>query len=148
MSREIVKVLLSADGKRRVAVIRRADGYYGLLPQYRYRNIHEGALVAEGWATLPADASFFESAEIAEREARAEFNWVAGGVSVSVASAKWIEAGVILGRDPSAKVDCPECSKAPLSVSDSEPYSLPAMISRYLSCPACGARNILDRLRI
>jgi hypothetical protein len=64
------------------------------------------------------------------------------------ATRRWVDAGIILARDPSAKVDCPQCVKGPLSVTDSSPYGNPPMISRYLSCPLCGAKNVLDRLKL
>lgn len=55
---------------------------------------------------------------------------------------KWIEAGKILGTDPEAKVPCPVCNHEFLVVSD-VPISGSRKFERVLSCPNCGAKNVL-----
>jgi hypothetical protein len=73
----IVKALYSADRARRVLVVERADGQYGLQVEKRYQNVYEGRLVAEGWQRLAGAPSVFETADIAEREARSQCPWLA-----------------------------------------------------------------------
>jgi len=54
---------------------------------------------------------------------------------------KWIEAGKTLAANPDAKVKCPCCGTAFLSVQD-----VPAghtKIERHLRCPTCGAYNAI-----
>lgn len=56
---------------------------------------------------------------------------------------RWIEAAVILGTDPTARVRCPERGDGFLTVHD-EPFTHdPTQIERYLSCEVCGARNVM-----
>jgi hypothetical protein len=76
MSR-IVKALYAPDRARRVLIVERADGHYGLQVEKRYENVYEGRLVAEGWRRLSDAPSIFEAADIAEREARSRFPWLA-----------------------------------------------------------------------
>lgn len=75
---EIVKTLGTIEDptalhpRRRVVVLRRADGHYTYAEQYHFVSEHEGEVVAEGWATLPA-TGIYATAAIAEQEARAAF---------------------------------------------------------------------------
>ena len=75
---EIVKTLGTIEDatalhrRRRVVVLRRADGHYAYAEQYHFVSEHEGEVVAEGWATLLA-AGIYATAAIAEQEARAAF---------------------------------------------------------------------------
>lgn len=39
--------------------------------------LKDGPVLAQGWASLPTHKSIYESIEIAEREARAQFEWLA-----------------------------------------------------------------------
>jgi len=73
----VTKILGSADGERRVLIVQRSDGRFGLAEEKRYRNIYEGKLVAEGWMRLSTPSAIFASAEIAEREAMIHFPWLA-----------------------------------------------------------------------
>ncbi|GLS23408.1 hypothetical protein GCM10007874_64290 [Labrys miyagiensis] len=66
---KIEKILTSQNSLRRVVIIRREDGTYSTREEYWYRNEYEGVVIAEGWAPLPAEPSFYPTAEIAEREA-------------------------------------------------------------------------------
>ena len=77
MSTKVAKILDSADGKRRVLLTERPDGKFGCVEQYWYRNTYEGKVIAEGWASLGSPPSFFETLEIAEREAKANYTWLA-----------------------------------------------------------------------
>jgi len=74
---EIAKIFNSADGKRRVLVLRRPDGNFNLRAEKWYRDLYEGKLIAEGWAPIPARTSIFATLEIAEREAKARYPWIA-----------------------------------------------------------------------
>jgi hypothetical protein len=73
---EAAKILESRDQRRRVLIVARRDGTFGLVVQKWPRNVYQGRLVFEGWVSLPAHTSIFESVEIAEREAREEFRWL------------------------------------------------------------------------
>lgn len=60
---------------------------------------------------------------------------------------KWIQAGVLLAKERNARVECPTCGIGILEVSDqSHPDEL-GVVDRYLTCPSCGAREVLVRLR-
>jgi len=72
----VLKTLYSQDGTQRVLVVERSDGHYSLRVEKRYQNIYEGRLVAEGWRPIPDAQSIFQSADIAEREARLRFPWL------------------------------------------------------------------------
>ena len=54
---------------------------------------------------------------------------------------RWIEAGKTLGRNPDAKVSCPHCKNADLSVTDSHAGN--TNTERHMRCPKCGAYNAL-----
>ena len=71
----VVKILDGADGKRRVLVVKRDDGKFGLRAERRYLNTHDGE-IADGWAPLLSPGSAFQTPELAEREARATFWWL------------------------------------------------------------------------
>jgi hypothetical protein len=62
-------------------------------------------------------------------------------------SKKWVEAAIILGRDPTAKVRCPVCDQAFLTVRDVFPSPDSSMFERYLECPNCKSRNIMRMTR-
>ncbi len=76
MPHTVAKILQSADQKRRVLIVKRDDGTYALIVQRRYRNVYEGQLIADGWASLPTSASIYQTVEIAEREATKQFPWL------------------------------------------------------------------------
>lgn len=77
MSSKVIKTLDSTDGRRRILLFQRPNGYFGFVEQYWYENVYEGKLVAEGWASLYTPSSVFETVEVAEREAKALYHWVA-----------------------------------------------------------------------
>jgi hypothetical protein len=58
-------------------------------------------------------------------------------------SSKWVEAACVLAKDPDAKVKCPSCERAILEVHDVPYEKEPAVFERYLTCHACGARNVM-----
>jgi DNA-directed RNA polymerase subunit RPC12/RpoP len=62
-------------------------------------------------------------------------------------SRAWIEAGITLGRDPTAKVRCPVCDADFLTVRDVDPEPPSDQLERYLVCPSCKSRNILRMRR-
>jgi hypothetical protein len=74
--RTVAKILESADQTHRVLIVARHDGTFALVVQKWYQNVHKGRVVAKGWASLPASNSIYETIEIAEREARAQFRWL------------------------------------------------------------------------
>src|SRR4051812_36664987 len=59
----------------------------------------------------------------------------------------WIEAAKILGLDPTARVVCPAKRDDILDVHDEVFPADRTMMERYLTCPTCGARNIM-RMRV
>ena len=73
---QVAKVLEGADRKRRVLIIERRDGAFELVAQKWRQTLYQGQSVAEGWASLPAHKSIYETVEIAEREARKQFRWL------------------------------------------------------------------------
>jgi hypothetical protein len=77
VSRKVIKTLNSTDGRRRILVVQRPDGYFGLVEQYWYEVVDDGRLITEGWASPHAPSSIFETLEIAEREAKVHYHWIA-----------------------------------------------------------------------
>ncbi len=67
-----VEVPTALHPRRRVVVLRRADGHYTYAEQYHFVSEDEGHVVAHGWATLPS-TGVYATAAIAEQEARAAF---------------------------------------------------------------------------
>jgi DNA-directed RNA polymerase subunit RPC12/RpoP len=63
-------------------------------------------------------------------------------------SKKWIDAAIVLGKDPTATVQCPVCEAAELTVRDVFPTSDADVFERYLECPNCGARNVMRKKRV
>jgi DNA-directed RNA polymerase subunit RPC12/RpoP len=62
-------------------------------------------------------------------------------------SRKWIDAAIVLGKDPDAKVQCPVCGIAELTVRDVFPTPDADVLERYLECSNCAARNIMRKRR-
>lgn len=62
-------------------------------------------------------------------------------MSMSAKARRWIDAGIILGNDPHAKVKCPECLNADLTVWD-QPLG-EDRIERHMKCLSCGEYNSL-----
>jgi hypothetical protein len=50
-------------------VLQRDDGYFSFAEEYFYTSEHEGKVLAQGWAQLPAEG-IFANAETAETEGR------------------------------------------------------------------------------
>ncbi|MGO6984310.1 hypothetical protein [Rhizobium leguminosarum] len=74
---ETVKVLEAYDGLRRVWIVERSDAVYVLRPEEWYQDVFEGEIVAEGWKPIYRDFGLFGSADLAESEAMASFDWLA-----------------------------------------------------------------------
>lgn len=55
---------------------------------------------------------------------------------------KWVVAGKLLAADSSASVPCPVCEQVNLIVTDIAIEGT-NKFERVMSCPRCGARNIL-----
>ena len=60
---------------------------------------------------------------------------------------KWIQAGILISKDFNASVRCPKCDRAILEVHDVPYEPDPKVFERYMTCHACGARNILRMKR-
>ncbi|MQB09280.1 hypothetical protein FCH38_00950 [Agrobacterium tumefaciens] len=73
---QIVKVLQGGDALRRVRIVERSYGVYVLRPEEWYQNVFEGEIVAEGWKPIHGDFGLFGSADLAESEAIASFDWL------------------------------------------------------------------------
>lgn len=73
---ETVKVLEANDGLRRVQIVQRSDAVYVLRPEEWYRDVFEGEIVAEGWKPIYCNFGLFGSADLAESEAIASFEWL------------------------------------------------------------------------
>ena len=71
---EVVKTITDASGKRRVRIVRRDDGLFVALVDHWYSDTWEGKVISEGWNPMPTRASYYQTADMAEREARIE-NW-------------------------------------------------------------------------
>lgn len=56
---------------------------------------------------------------------------------------KWLDAGFILQKNPSAIVKCPECEAGTLIVKDELLSSVENRIDRYLICDNCGKWNVI-----
>jgi len=56
---------------------------------------------------------------------------------------RWVEAGIILAKDPKAEVDCPACQMAVLLVTDVRRNTGSFEFERLMTCPMCGAGNVL-----
>lgn len=54
---------------------------------------------------------------------------------------RWVEAAILLSKNPSAQVQCPEKLDAELLVFDVTVGN--RHVSRYLACPACKAVNVM-----
>jgi hypothetical protein len=70
--RETVKVLGGPDGGHRVIIFRRPDGLYGFGEQY----LAKSDSAPSQWVLLWAEKTVCDTAETAEREARAAFPWL------------------------------------------------------------------------
>ncbi len=53
----------------------------------------------------------------------------------------WVQAAVILAKDPTVKVICPESSDDFLEVLDIASPTDASLIERHMRCPTCGAHN-------
>ena len=62
-----VEVASEFHPRRRLVVLMREDGNFTFAEQYRFTNVYEGEVVAEGWATLPPNG-IYATAERAEAE--------------------------------------------------------------------------------
>lgn len=63
-------------------------------------------------------------------------------------SRDWVEAGVILAKNAKAYVPCPVCADGPIEVVDVPHPGDPQRFDRYLRCSSCGAKQVLDRLKM
>lgn len=54
----------------------------------------------------------------------------------------WIDAGMAIEKDKTAKVLCPECKTGFLQVKD-EPIPSWKKIDRYMICDHCGRHNVM-----
>jgi hypothetical protein len=78
MTERIVKVILRADGRRRVVVSEHQDGTFRFCEQARYDiplTVSQGSK-GERWAPLGAFATICDTADAAEQEARTTVLWL------------------------------------------------------------------------
>ncbi|TAV50209.1 hypothetical protein ELI30_18765 [Rhizobium leguminosarum] len=73
---ETVKVLEANDRLKRVWIVQRSDGVYVLRPEEWYQDVFEGEIVTEGWKPIYGNFGLFGSADLAESEAIASFEWL------------------------------------------------------------------------
>jgi hypothetical protein len=71
-----IEILESEKEKKRVRVVEREDGAFVLIPEYWKDEYWEEKLIWSGWLPIPVHASFYQSAEIAKREAQTRFSWL------------------------------------------------------------------------
>ncbi len=69
---ENAEFIYSADGQRRVVILRLAAGQYSYREEYHYHSES-----AEGWASLGGRASYYDSLETARREVVFNVPWLA-----------------------------------------------------------------------
>lgn len=70
---EPVEVTGAIHPRRRLVVLQRDDGHFAVAEEYYYVSEYEGEVIAEGWQQHPA-RGLYATAEIAEKEGRADFN--------------------------------------------------------------------------
>jgi hypothetical protein len=75
---EPIKILSGDDSSRRVAIVRRPDGYYAIRPE-RWDEEAEYCddVLTGGWLPIEWESGVFESVALAERQASAEYRWLA-----------------------------------------------------------------------
>jgi hypothetical protein len=71
MAPQVVKTLLRADGKRRVVIIQREEGLFGFREEQFITSP-----AGERWGRLAPYSTICDTAEAAEREARAAVPWL------------------------------------------------------------------------
>ena len=70
----VVKVIDDGSGWREVRIVQNGDGTFG-FEEWR---LFDEPLVGPQWAPVGRDRTFADSAETAEREARASIDWLVG----------------------------------------------------------------------
>src|SRR5262245_51140790 len=70
--REVVKIILRADGKRRVLICRREDGRFSFFEEQRLRDLND----EPRWRSYGAFDAVCDSAQGAEQTARAAIGWL------------------------------------------------------------------------
>ena len=64
-------------------------------------------------------------------------------MSVEASGRLWLNAALVLAGDREVKVVCPECGEGILEVVDIGSGLGDGLMERVLSCPRCGARNVI-----
>lgn len=62
-------------------------------------------------------------------------------------SKRWLDAGVKIGNNPTARVLCPKCQQADLNVWDQYFAGVATHVERHMKCPKCGAANSMRKAR-
>ncbi|HEX8907128.1 MAG TPA: hypothetical protein VF771_19915, partial [Longimicrobiaceae bacterium] len=57
---------------------------------------------------------------------------------------RWIDAAVVLSRDPEVRVPCPTCGRETLRVMDADVPLRPGIVDRYIQCPWCRRHEVLS----
>jgi hypothetical protein len=62
---------------------------------------------------------------------------------------RWVDAIAAFERDRSAEVPCPQCEISNLTARDTTGYEEAGalFVDRILSCPHCGARHVIQRVK-
>ena len=75
MTEDNVRVLVAADGERRVRIVRRG-AHFSIIPERYLIEEADGRTISEGWAPSARVASFFADVDGAEEAARSRYNWL------------------------------------------------------------------------
>jgi hypothetical protein len=74
---EAIKILISDDPLKRVAIVRRSDGYYAIRPERWEEEVNwrDGSFMG-GWLPIERESGVFESVSLAEKQAFADYRWL------------------------------------------------------------------------
>ncbi|NTG51697.1 hypothetical protein G6M04_30335 [Agrobacterium rhizogenes] len=70
---DVAEIGAALHPRRRMVILQREDGFYAFAEQYYYVSQYDGEIIAEGWATLPADG-IYANCQMAEIQGRAAFS--------------------------------------------------------------------------
>jgi hypothetical protein len=74
---EAIKLLISDNPLKRVAIVRRPDGYYAIRPEQWEEEVNwrEDSFTG-GWLPIEWESGIFESVGLAEKQAFADHRWL------------------------------------------------------------------------
>lgn len=76
MQKRLSRFLRPTTVLKRVWIVQRSDAVYVLRPEVWYQDVFEAEIVAEGWKPIYEQFGLFGSADLAEHEALASFEWL------------------------------------------------------------------------